>query len=128
MFDDHKKKSQLTVFSIWLLVSQATDNVPDCCADPCRVYASKYTFACVVLGIFFFYKYSWEQKVMVFIFSGSKYKATEPPAWISRFNYSENILVNIHSPLLSFHAGWDFHSCLQKYHCYFGFSEDFNLN
>lgn len=42
---------------------------------------------------FFFYKYSWEQKVMVFIFSESKYKATEPPAWISRFNYSEKILV-----------------------------------
>lgn len=116
IFDDHREKSQLTAFSTWLLVPQSPNSCPDCCADPCK-YKQIYSRMCG-FGIFiFFCKYSWEQKVMVFVFSRSKYKATEPPAWISRYSFSENILVNIHSPLRSFHAGWDFHCCLRKYHC-----------
>lgn len=54
---------------------------------------------------------------MAFIFSGIKYIATGPEVRISRINNNENIFVNIHSPLLSFHAGGDFHIHLQKYYC-----------
>lgn len=127
MFDNHKKKSQLTGFSIWLLVSQTTAFL---IAVQILVGC---THANTLLYVWFWYLFFsavffiLRTKSNFFIFSGSKYKATESPAWMSRFNYNENILVNIYSPLLSLHAVWVFHSCLQKYQC-FGFSEDFNLN
>lgn len=47
IFDDHLMKSQLTVFSILLFVSQATNSFPDCCADPCRMYTSKQSSICM---------------------------------------------------------------------------------